>query len=131
MASHTGSEGFVNVGANTIAEIKGYSVEESTDTIETTTMGDTDKTYVASLGDWSGSIDVLWDETDTNGQVALTNGASATFNFYPEGSTSGDTYMTGTGIVTGRSIKATHDGLVEASITIQGSGGLTTTTVGA
>jgi predicted secreted protein len=36
--------------------------------------------------------------------------------------------LTGTAIVTGKSINSSFDGLVEASISIQGSGGLTTTT---
>ena len=129
MAVHKGNEGFVNVGANTVAEIRSYSIEETTDTVETTVMGDTDKTYVTTFGDFSGSMDVLWDETDTNGQGALTNGASVTLNVYPEGDSSGDTYYTGTALVTGLSISSSHDGLVEASISFQGTGGLTTTTV--
>ena len=129
MAVHKGKDGFVNVGANTVAETRSWTVDESTDTVETTVMGDTDKTYVTTFGDFSGSMDVLWDETDTSGQGALTNGASVTVNFYPEGDDSGDTYMTGTALVTGLSISSSHDGLVEASVSFQGTGGLTTTTV--
>ena len=39
MATHTGSEGTVKVGANAIAEIRSFSIEESADTLEDTTMG--------------------------------------------------------------------------------------------
>ena len=36
MAVHKGSEGVVKVGANTIAEVLDWSLNESADTIETT-----------------------------------------------------------------------------------------------
>ena len=78
---------------------------------------------------FSGSIDVFWDETDTSGQGALTIGSEVTLNVYPEGDTAGDTYYTGTAIVTGVSRSASFDGLVEASVSVQGTGALTSTTV--
>jgi hypothetical protein len=129
MATHTGSEGTVKVGSDAIAEIRSFSLEESADTLEDTTMGDTARTYKSSLTTFTGSVDVFWDETDTTGQGALTIGASVTLNVYPEGDTSGDTYYTGTAIVTGVTRSSSFDGLVEASITVQGSGALTATTV--
>jgi predicted secreted protein len=129
MATHTGSEGTVKVGVNAIAEIRSFSIEESADTLEDTTMGDTARTYKSSLTTFTGTVDVLWDETDTNGQGALTIGAAVTLNLYPEGDTSGDTYYSGAAIVTGRTINSSFDGLVEMSISVQGSGALTQTTV--
>lgn len=129
MATHTGSEGTVKVGANAIAEIRSFSIEESADTLEDTTMGDGARTYKPSLTTYTGTIDVLWDETDTTGQGALTIGAEVTLNLYPEGDTSGDTYYTGAAIVTGRTINSSFDGLVEMSISVQGNGALTETTV--
>lgn len=129
MATHTGSEGTVKVGSNAIAEIRSFSIEETADTLEDTTMGDTARTYKSSLTTYTGSVDVLWDETDTTGQGALTIGAEVTLNLYPEGDTSGDTYYTGTAIVTGRTINVVYDGLVEMSISVQGSGALTESTV--
>jgi predicted secreted protein len=133
MATHTGSEGTVKVGTagsdTVIAEIRTFSIEETADTIETTSMGDTSRTYSPSLKNFTGSVDVFWDETDTSGQGALTVGSEVTLNFYPEGVTSGDTYYGGSAIVTGRTINSSFDGLVEASLSIQGSGALTETTV--
>jgi len=129
MATHKGSEGTVHVGTNAIAEIKSYALEESADTIEDTTMGDAARTYTPSLTTFSGSIDVFWDETDTNGQVALAIGSSVTLKWYPEGVSSGDTYYTGTALVTGKNISASFDGMVEASISVQGTGAITTATV--
>ena len=128
MATHTGSEGTVRVGANAIAEIRSFSVEETADTVEDTTMGDTYRTRKATLKSWSGSVDVFWDEADTNGQVALVAGAEVTVGFYPEGATTGDSYLTGSAIVTGKTINASFDGMVEASISLEGNGALTTGT---
>jgi predicted secreted protein len=129
MATHKGSEGTVKVGSNAIAEIRSYSIEESADTIEDTSMGDSARTYKPSLTQFSGSIDVFWDETDTSGQGALDVGSEVTLNFYPEGDTSGDTYYSGSAIVTGVTRTGSFDGLVEASISVQGNGALTESTV--
>jgi len=129
MATHKGSEGTVKVGSNAVAEIKSYSIEESADTLEDTSMGDSARSYKPSLTSFSGSLDVFWDETDTNGQGALSIGSEVVLNVYPEGDTTGDTYYTGSAIVTGVSRSASFDGLVEASISVQGNGALTTSTV--
>lgn len=129
MANHKGSEGTVKVGSNAVAEIRSFSIEETGDTLEDTSMGDSARTYLASLTSWSGTVDVFWDETDTTGQGALDVGSSVTLNLYPEGDTTGDTYYTGTAIVTSKSVSSSFDGMVEASFGVQGSGALTETTV--
>lgn len=129
MATHAGSEGTVRVGAtNAIAEIRSFSVEETGDTIDDSTMGDTSRTFIAGLKTFTATVDCLWDETNTLGQGALTVGATVTLNLYPEGASTGDTYYTGSAIVTGRTINSSYDGLVEISISCQGTGALTTST---
>ena len=129
MATHAGSEGTVKVGSDAIAEIRSFSIEETADTLEDTSMGDAARTYKPSLTSFSGSVDVFWDETDSAGQGALTIGAEVTLNLYPEGDTAGDTYLSGAAIVTGRSVSSSFDWLVEMSISVQGNGALTQTTV--
>ena len=128
MATHTGSEGTVRVGANAIAEIRSYSLEETADTVEDTSMGDTYRTHKTTLKSFSGSIDVFWDEGDTNGQIALAVGSEVTINFYPEGATTGDKYYTGTAIVTSKTVTGSFDGMVESTINVQGTGALTFST---
>ena len=130
MANHTGSEGLVKVGGtNTVAEVRSWSLSHESETIEDTSMGDSFRSHKAGLQSWSGSCDVYFDEADTNGQVALTPGASLTVGFYPEGADSGDTFYSGTALVTSVEKSAELDGMVEASISLQGVGGLTTATV--
>jgi hypothetical protein len=130
MATHTGNEGAVYIGANQVAEVRSYTFDISYDNVEDTVMGDTHKTRKATLGDGSGSIECYWDETDTTGQIALEPGTSeVTLNLYPEGNTSGDTYYTCTALISGLSISGSHDGMVEASFSFDASGGISRTTV--
>jgi predicted secreted protein len=129
MASHTGSEGVIKVGSATVAEVKSWTLNTAAETIENTSMGDAARTYVAGLTSADASLDVFWDETDSAGQVALAPGSSVTLVLYPEGAGTGDTYYTGTALVTGKSITGAFDGMVEASITAQYTGAVTTTTV--
>ena len=129
MATHTGLAGVVKIGANSVAEIVGFSIDETTDTVEDSQLSDTSKSYKALRSDATGTIECHWDETDTNGQGALTVGASVTLNLYPEGADSGDTYYTGTAIVTGVSQAVTLDGIISRTVNVQFSGGVSTTTV--
>lgn len=128
MAVHTGSEGTVKVGANAIGELRSYAFTEEADLIEKSAMGDSFRSFSVGMKSWNGSVEVFFDETDT-AQTALTPGASATVEFYPEGASSGDTFYSGTGIVASVEKSASFDGMVEATVTITGSGGLTTSTV--
>ncbi len=129
MATHTGSAGVVKVASNTVAEVRNWSIDQSQDTVETTKLGDTVNTYKTTLSDSTGTIDCFWDETDTTGQGAMTIGASVTLNLYPEGADSGDTYYTGTALITSIGVSQAHDGLVERSFGFQVSGALSITTV--
>ena len=124
MATFKGSDGVVKAGGNAIAEIRSFSVEQTADTIEDTKMGDTARTYKSSLTSFTASIDALFDDTDT-AQTAMTIGAELAFLFQPEGSSTGDYQLSGTGIVTGISQTQSFDGLVERSFTVQGTGALT------
>lgn len=129
MATHTAASGVIKVGANAVAEVTGYSIEYTADVVEDTVIGDSARTYLPTLKQFTASVDAFWDETDTNGQVALVVGTSVTFAIFPEGDDSGDTYYTGTGIITGRTISSSVGEMITANFSIQGSGDLTPTTV--
>ena len=129
MATLKGNDGTVLVGSNAVAEIRSFSVDETMDTIESTAMGDTYRTFETSLKSWSGTVDVFFDDTDTSGQGALTVGSEVTVSLQVEGNTTGDHKLSGSAIVTGRSISSSFDGLVEASLSLQGDGALTEGTV--
>lgn len=129
MAVTKGNDGVVRVdelgqpsGSIAVAEIKSWSVEENADTLETTTMGDSARTYLPSIKGWSGSIDVLWDSSYDAGDN-LTIGNQILIDFYPVDSPTGDVFG-GTCTITGINISSSFDGMVEASITVQGTGSL-------
>jgi predicted secreted protein len=128
MATHTGSEGTIKVGADTVGELRSFTLETTAETIEDTSMGDTNRSYKVGLKSFTGSASLFWDEADT-GQTAIVVGTEITLNVYPEGASSGDTYYTGSAIVTGSTIASSFDGMVEAEVSFQGTGALTTTTV--
>jgi len=127
MANHTGSEGVVKIGTNTISEVRSFTITETGDTIEDSTMGDASRTYKAGMKTFTGSVVCYWDETDT-AQIALTVGASVTLNLYPEGTTTGDKYYTGSVLVTSIERSAAFDGMVETTFSFQGTGTLTLST---
>ena len=128
MAVHKGSEGVVKIGANTVAEVVGFSVDETADTIESTALSNSARSYVADLVGFSGTIDCHWDETDTTGQGAMSVGSSVTLNLYPEGSASSATYYTGTAIITSISRANAIGSIVSASFSFQGTNALTSAT---
>ena len=129
MANHTGKDGVVKVGSNTVAETRSWSLSEEAETIENTAMGDAARTFEVGLKTWSVNVSAFWDETDTNGQVAMAAGSSITLNLYPEGAGAGDTYYSGTALITSTEKSAELDGMVEISFDATGSGALSTATV--
>ena len=129
MAVHAGSEGTIKIGSSTLGEIKSFSINESADTIEKTKMGDSARSFLPGLQSFDGTASVNFDETDAGQNACDVGGTAITLEVYPEGATTGDTYFTGSAIVTGFAINSSFDGIVEAEISFQGSGGLTKTTV--
>ena len=129
MANHKGSEGIAKVGSNTIAEIKDFSLSETAETIDDTTMGDSARTKQVGLTTASGSMTAFWDETDTSGQGAMTVGASVTLNLYPEGAISGDNFATLTALITEKGVSTTLDGMVETTVSFEANGAVTWSTV--
>ena len=134
MATLTGNNGVVkidNAGGTptTIAAVRNFSVEITADTIEKTVMGNDTRQYLKGLSQWSGSADIYFDAAN------LTGGASVIAALIPTGGTVGDSTVTvelyldttnnkfsGEAIVTGYTVNSSMDGMVEASISFQGSG---------
>ena len=128
MATFKGNDGSVLIGTDVMAEVISFSLDETADTIEDTVMGDTAKTYVASFKDFTGTVETYFDDTDT-AHNSCTAGSTITLNLQMEGNTTGDHKLTGSAIVTSRSIGVSSDGIVTATYSFQGTGGLTETTV--
>lgn len=130
MSIHAGSEGIVKVGEHQIAEVKSWSLEESSDTVDASVIGTEWRKHLSTIKSWSGSIEAFWNEADNNGQGQLRNGAEVELRLYPEGTDDGRHYFTGRAIITGISRQGAFDGIVESSFTFQGNGSLNELNVG-
>jgi hypothetical protein len=128
MATHHGKEGVVTVGGTAMGEVTSFTLETTGDVVEDTALSDGTKSFVAGRTSFSGTIEMHFDETDTQ-QETLLAGASISFVLLPEGNDSGDASYSGTGIVTGMSINNSMDAIVSRSVTFQGTGTLTIGTV--
>ena len=129
MATHTGSSGIVKVGTNTIAEVRSFTLDTTAELLEDTTLTDTSKTFQVGKKGATASVECFWDETDTNGQIAIAEGSSVALNLYPEGATSGDYYYSGTYLITANSVSVPTDGMIEATFSATLTGALTRGTV--
>ena len=129
MAVHTGSAGVVKIGSAVVAEVTAFTLETTADVIESTQLSDTDKTYEVSRKSGSVTVECMWDETDSGGQIAMVEGAAVTLLLYPEGATSGDYFYTVPAIVTGNSLSVTMDDIIRMSISAQVNGAITRGTV--
>lgn len=128
MATYRGKDGHMRFGANVIANLTQWEVTETGDTVETTVLGDTWRTFAATQQSWEGSGSGYYDRTDTNGQEAVDVGASVTVGFYPEGtSVTGEISYIGTAIVTSCKRSLQYEGNVEIEFTLKGTGILTRT----
>lgn len=139
MASFVGNAGAIKINGAAVAEVRSYSIEMTSDTIEQTVMSDATRQYVKGLSTFSGTADVYWDPahfTGTNnidGEIfGAVGDTGATLAVYPEGDVGAgsDKIMTGDIIVTGYTINGTFDGMIEASISFQGTGALAYATNG-
>lgn len=129
MANHKGSEGLVVVGTSVLAELRGWEYTENAAVIDDTILSDAWETKQAGNKNWSGSATAWMDETDTNGQEALTVGAGVTLKFYAEGTGTAATYKHGSAIVNSVHAAAAINGMVERNFNFTGNGVLTQTTV--
>ena len=106
-----------------ISELKGWSVEEAADTVETTVMGNSVKTFASTLKSWTATCEVNY-EPGNAVQIDMLIGESVDVEFYPN-TVSNSTKFTGTGIVTSHSRSGAMADLVGSSISLQGTGALT------
>jgi len=128
MATHHGKEGVVTVGGTAVGELTSFTLETTGDVVEDTALSDATKSFVAGRTSFSGTLEMHYDEADAQ-QETLTAGSEISFVLLPEGNTAGDQSFTGTGIVTGMSINNSMDAIVSRTVTFQGTGALSKSTV--
>ena len=129
MATHTGVSGLVKVGTATVAEVRSFTLDTTAELLEDTGLTDTSKTFQVGKKGATASIECFWDETDSNGQIAIAEGSQVTMTLYPEGADAGDYYFGGTWLVTANSVSTPTDGIIEGTFSATLTGALTRGTV--
>lgn len=132
MATLTGNDGSVVVGSTTVAATRNFSIEMTADTIETSIMGTDVRTYVKGMSSFSGSADIYFDpsefdsaESTFNPTSGAVGDAAIAVKLYIKTDASNDQVFTGNIVVTGYTVNSSLDGMVEASISFQGTGAAT------
>jgi hypothetical protein len=137
MATMVGNNGSVMVNGINVANVRNFSIELTSDTIETSTMGTDVRTYIKGMSQFSGSADVYFDPADYdtnestfNPTAGLVGASGVAIKLYLQEnySSTNDYAFTGNVIVTGWTVNSTMDGLVEASMSFQGTGAATYST---
>jgi predicted secreted protein len=138
MATLTGNNGAISINGIAVLAVRNFSIEMTADTVETTVMGTDVRTYLTGMSSFSGSADVYFDSSDydtnestfnpTAGLVGASGVAGKFYVLLDAASTNVDQAFTGTIIVTGYTVNSSMDGMVEASISFQGSGATTFST---
>ena len=140
----SGSQGIVYIGNDAVESIRSFSLEETQETIDATTMSTTGanafRTNKPTFKSWSGTVDVFWTVTPagTNadggaasaqaefGATTRPGTTEATFHFWPSGDNTNELGYFGNGIITSRTISTSVDGMVEASFSVIGTTALQT-----
>ena len=134
MAILTGNNGVVKIDNSSgtptaIASVRNFSVEITRDTIETTHMGKDVRSYVGGLASFSGSADIYFDDANYTGGASVVAALNPTLGSVGDAPLTIELYLDTTSkkfagevIITGFTVNSTMDGMVEASISFQGSG---------
>lgn len=69
---YTGRDGSLLLGGTTLVKVSSWSLQGELETLETTTLGDDQKTYVPGLQSFSGSASLLYYSDDANRNDAST-----------------------------------------------------------
>jgi hypothetical protein len=121
MAYLTGTDGLAKVNAATIINVKSWSLDIGRNFEDTTALGDSWDESCPTTGRCSGSIEVDYDPSDTNGQLAIQtvilSGASITLKLLtdPTHMWSGSAKFTG-------SIKVAAKAMQTATLSFTGTG---------
>ena len=124
MSKVRGNEGTVLIGANVVASIIRFTLDETMEPIEDTDLGTYVKEFAVGDTMWTANIECRWDKADATGQGAMTIGASVALSLNPEGNTTGDETRSGTGLVISRGAVSEKGSMVTQSFGIQGTGAL-------
>lgn len=108
-----------------LGQVRSWSLEETVDTLDATVMSSSTgfifRDVLPSFKSWTSTVDFIYDPADTTqANVRLKAGNTVNIGVFPEGDNNGDDVWGGKAMITAISQTASFDGLVEASMTVEG-----------
>ena len=136
-AAIAGYKGKVSLSTSTggskaeIAELRDYTLSGTHDTFDATSHDSSgERERIGGITGWTGSAEALYvDDTATQRDVfdVLNTQAKVDFEFFPIGSSSGDSWS-GTGFVTSHELTGPNEDAAALALEFEGTGVLTRTT---
>lgn len=139
---YTGRDGVMQLAGTTLAKVASFSVQSSLETLETTTLGDSVRSYSPGIAGYSGSATLLYYKDDSNvvnttdllnkliktGTDGVSSGDTVELTFrWVDGSDNNDIKLTA--YITSASIGAATGDIVRAEVSFQGTGALSTASI--
>ncbi len=137
MAYYTGVIASIKLGdsaspTDILGQCTSYSVDKQLESVDVSHIGSTSKTFTSAQESWSSTMEVSYDQDDTAQAKLLERSAGAStpiyVSYYYEGADTGDKYLTGQGFITGIAWNQEPNGVITASVSIQGTGALSEAT---
>ena len=139
---YTGRDGVMQLAGTTLAKVVSFSLSANLETLETTTLSDSLRSYTPGVSGYSGSATLLYYKDDDNtfnttnllnslyktgtSGVSSTDTVELTFRWV-DGTDNNDIKLTA--YITSASIGAATGDIVRAEIAFQGTGALSTVTI--
>jgi hypothetical protein len=122
MAVLTGKDGALTFVNGYDQHVNSWTVEFSTDVFEDTSLGDSWRTRVVGINEWSGSYDCAMDDDSlcTVGHFAIGEAAAEVVFTYAGGGT-----LTGNVVITGATLNSSTSGVNTVNFTFVGTGEVT------
>ena len=138
MAYYTGVIAQIQLGdasspTDVLAQCTSYSLDKQLESVDVSHIGSASKTFTSAQESWSSTMEVSYDQDDTAQAKLLERSVGASTPIYVsylyEGATAGDKYLTGQAFLTGISWSQEPNGVITASVSLQGTGSLAEDTV--
>lgn len=124
-----GCNGVIKFGAGAIAQVKSISTNESGTETDTSVLGNCNTQAEVTSVTTTVDVEVFYAPSDSI-QNAMTVGARAALEIYPEGETSGLTYESSSdAVVLSRGKTINHGDMISRTLSLKCNDGLTTDTV--
>jgi hypothetical protein len=128
MTRHSGKNGIVQHGANTMMHVTNWTITETSGTAALTAAGDAWGSHDTTFRTWTATVTVVLSQAVAANQ-GIRSGTSMQLSLYTEGNTNGRVFYRGTATCTSMSIDTPFDNAVTRTFEFEGNGALDQLTV--